>query len=387
MEQNDQVYIKLQKHLDKQPIGFPATRSGVEIKILKHIFTPEEAEIACCLSYKFEPLKTIFSRASHRVYTPEELQTCLDRIQKKGGIESKIKNGKNHYRNAPLIVGMYEYQLNRLTPEFIKDFNKYTSGKNFGIEFLSTKLPQMRTIPVAKSIHPHHKASTFDEIASLIQQAKGPFAIYECICRKKKTMEGKSCKKTDRQETCLAIGSMARMGLQSGTGREITRDEAMSIIEKNQKQGLVLQPSNTEKTEFICSCCGCCCGMLRTHKALPKPMDFWASNFLAKVDRDSCKGCGACGKRCQVRAVKVAEEKQPAVVNLDRCLGCGVCVPACPTQSIRLEKKPAEIRPPLTREDLHEIIMAGKKGRLDKLRLTGKIIVDCVRTGHLNLIK
>jgi ferredoxin len=200
-------------------------------------------------------------------------------------------------------------------------------------------------------------------------------------------MEGKSCKKTDRQETCLAIGRMARMGLQSGTGREITRDEAMSIIEKNQKQGLVLQPSNTEKTEFICSCCGCCCGMLRTHKALPKPMDFWASNFLAKVDRDSCKGCGACGKRCQVRAVKVAEEKQPAVVNLDRCLGCGVCVPACPTQSIRLEKKPAEIRPPLTREDLHEIIMAGKKGRLDKLRLTGKIIVDCVRTGHLNLIK
>ena len=62
MEQNNQVYAKLQKHLDNQAIGFPATRSGVEIKILKHIFTPEEAEIACCLSYKFEPLETIFSR-------------------------------------------------------------------------------------------------------------------------------------------------------------------------------------------------------------------------------------------------------------------------------------------------------------------------------------
>ena len=387
MEQNDQVYIKLQKHLDKQPVGFPATRSGVEIKILKHIFTPEEAEIACCLSYKFEPLKTIFSRAGHRVDSPKELKTCLNRIQKKGGIESKIKNGKIYYCNAPLIVGMYEYQLNRLTPEFIKDFDEYTSGKDFGIEFLSTKLPQMRTIPVAKSIHPHHKVSTFDEVATLIQQAEGPFVIYACICRKKKSLEGKSCKKTDRQETCLAIGSMAQMELQSGAGREITRDEAMSIIERNQKEGLVLQPSNTERAEFICSCCGCCCGMLRTHKILPKPLDFWASNFHAKVDKETCERCGACEKRCQVRAVNVSEKKQPAVVNLDRCLGCGVCVPGCPTQSITLVKKPAEVRPPLTREDLHEIIMAGKKGRLGKLKLTGKLIVDSVRTRHMNLIK
>jgi electron transport complex protein RnfB len=339
------------------------------------------------LNYKLEPLKTIFNRAGHRVDSPEELERCLDRIQKKGGIESKIKHGKMHYCNAPLIVGMYEYQLNRLTPEFIKDFNEYTSRKDFGIEFLSTKLPQMRTIPVAKSIHPHHNVSTFDEAATLIQQAEGPFVIFECICRKKKSMEGKTCKKTDRQETCLAIGSMARMELQSGAGREITRDKAMSIIEKNQKQGLVLQPSNTQKAEFICSCCGCCCGMLRTHKILPKPLDFWASNFYAKVNRDTCEGCGACEKRCQVAAIRVAGKKQPAAVNLDRCLGCGVCVPSCPTHSITLVKKSREVRPPQTREDLNEIIMAGKKGRLGKLKLTGKLIFDSVRTGHMNLIK
>jgi hypothetical protein len=45
MKQNEQAYVKLQKHLDNQAIGFPATRSGVELKILKHIFTPQEAEI------------------------------------------------------------------------------------------------------------------------------------------------------------------------------------------------------------------------------------------------------------------------------------------------------------------------------------------------------
>jgi hypothetical protein len=121
MVQNEQVYIKLQKHLDNQAIGFPATRSGVELKILKHIFTPQDAEIACCLSYKFEPCETIYERADHLVDSPEELEKCLERIQKKGGIESKIKNGETHYCNAPLIVGMYEFQLDRLTPEFVKD--------------------------------------------------------------------------------------------------------------------------------------------------------------------------------------------------------------------------------------------------------------------------
>jgi NAD-dependent dihydropyrimidine dehydrogenase PreA subunit len=387
VEQNEQVYVKLQKHLDNQAVGFPASRSGAEIRILKQIFTPEEAEIASFLNYKFEPLEKIYRRADHLVDSLEALEKCLDRIQLKGGLESKIKNGKIHYRNAPLVVGMYELQLKRLTPEFVRDFNQYTSSNNFGIAFLSTKLSQMRTIPVSKSIQPQHKVSTFDEVVSLLQQADAPFAINECICRKKKSMEGKTCKVTDRKETCLATGSMARMVLLSGAGREISREEAMSIIDQNQKQGLVLQPSNTEKAEFICSCCGCCCGMLGVHQTLPKPLDFWATNFYAAVDRDTCQGCAACEKRCQVGAVRVSEKKQPAVVDLDRCLGCGICIPGCPTGSIILVKKSAEVKPPRTWEDLHEIIMAGKKGRLGKLKLAGKLIVDAVLTGHLNLLK
>ena len=387
MEQNNQVYVELQKHLDNQAVGFPATRSGVELKILKHIFTPQEAKIACFLSFKFEPLETIFSRADHLVESPEALKRSLDDILQKGGIESKIKNGGIHYCNAPLVVGMYEYQQNRLTPEFIRDFNEYTSNKNFGLAFLSSKLPQMRTIPVSRSIHPQHNVSTFDEVKTLLQQAEEPFVILDCICRKKKTLEGNSCKVTERKETCLAVGSMARMALLSNIGRKIAGEEAIAIIDRNQQEGLVLQPSNTEAAEFICSCCGCCCGMLRMQQDLPKPIDFWVSNFYAAVERDTCEGCGVCVKRCQVGAVSVSSKKQPAVVNRDRCIGCGVCVPACPTQSITLVKKPAEVRPPQTREDLHEIIAAGKKGRLGKLKLTGRLLFDSVRTGHMNLLK
>ena len=83
MENSEKAYIKLQRHLDNQAVGFPATKSGSEIRILKHIFTPQEAEIATCLTYKFEPLETIFERARNLVESSEKLSELLDRIEKK----------------------------------------------------------------------------------------------------------------------------------------------------------------------------------------------------------------------------------------------------------------------------------------------------------------
>ena len=387
MKKIEQVYFKLQRHLDKQPVGFPATQSRVELKILKHIFTPKEAQIATYLSYKFDPLETVFDRVRHIIGSSEELKELLDGSQKKGGVESKIKGDKRHYCLAPLVVGMYEMQLKRLTPEFIKDYNEYINDKKFGIDFLSAEPPQTRTIPISQSIHHQYHISTFDEVAALLEQAEAPFAILECICRKKKAMEGGSCKVTDRKETCLAIGHIAQHALMGDFGRELTRDEAMSILEINQKQGLVLQLSNTEKAEFICSCCGCCCGLLGVHKHIPKPVDFWVSNFHAVVDKSACDGCGVCEKRCQISAVHVCEKEQPAVVNLDRCIGCGLCVPTCPRNAMTLLKNPTEVRPPETREELYDIIMSNKKGRLGKLKLTGKLVVDAIKTGQTNLLK
>jgi electron transport complex protein RnfB len=387
LEKNDQTYIDLQKHLNNQPVGFPATKSGVEIRVLKHIFSPKEAKIASFLSYKFEPVETIYDRVKHLVESPEDLKQRLEGIQRNGGIETKEKNGIPHYCNAPLVVGMYEFQLNRLTPEFLKDFSEYTAAQEFGVEFLSTELPQMRTIPVSKSIKPEHNVSTFDEVTILLDHAKGPFVILECICRKKKAMEGNPCEVADRKETCLGMDSMAQMFLNNGIGREISRDEAKSIIDENQKKGLVLQPSNSKEAEFICSCCGCCCGMLNIHKGLPKPLEFWATNYFAVIDMDTCEGCGECENSCQVGAVKVPENKDYAVVNLDRCLGCGICVSKCPSDSISLSKKTTEVIPPQTREELFDKIMDKKKGKLRKLKVTGKILYDAVRTGQTHLLK
>jgi hypothetical protein len=48
------VYEALREHLDSLPAGFPATESGVEIRILKRLFSPEEAELARHLRARVE---------------------------------------------------------------------------------------------------------------------------------------------------------------------------------------------------------------------------------------------------------------------------------------------------------------------------------------------
>jgi electron transport complex protein RnfB len=387
MSQSDKVYVQLRRHLDRQAVGFPATWKKSEIKVLKHMFTPQQAEIASHLSHKLEPLETIYPRVKHLVRSPEELSGILDEIHIRGGIECRTNDGKKQYSNLPLVVGMYEYQTERLTPEFVQDFNEYTEQRAFGVAFLSTKLPQMRTIPVGKSIPLQSKVSTFDQVSGLVQRAKPPFVVLSCICRNNKLLQDEPCKVTNRKETCLAFSNMGEASLRFGIGREITRDEVVSILEMNEKDGLVPQPSNTEEAEFICSCCGCCCGILSTHRSLPKPLDFFASNFHSVVDTNACDGCGVCETRCQVGAIKVPPETPIATVDLRRCIGCGLCVTTCKKQAISLHNKPTETTPPKTTEELYDIIMANKKGVLGRWGVTAKILFDAISTRQIHLLK
>ncbi len=63
MTQND-VYELLATHLDNLPGGFPRTESGVEMRILKRLFTEGEAALAPHLRMRPEPVERIAKRAN-----------------------------------------------------------------------------------------------------------------------------------------------------------------------------------------------------------------------------------------------------------------------------------------------------------------------------------
>jgi len=357
MDNKADVYRNLQKHLDNMPVGYPATKSGVELRLLKFLFTPEQAEIALGLDHKFRTVEQIHERVKHLGISIQDLGARLEDMVERGNTYRKKKDGVKFYANIPLVIGMVELAGPRLTPEAMQDMHAYFQ-EGFAAEYISTRIPQTRVIPVGKSITAEHRIGTYDELRAVIEKAGDRIRVGECMCRNGRKMAGQACNVTTRSETCMAFLDFADMIAEKGWGRQITKEEALEIAAKNEEDGLVLQPANEQEPEFLCSCCGDCCGILVTAKMAPRPVDVVASNYYAVSDPELCTACETCIDRCQMDAV--ALKNDTAVVNLDRCIGCGVCVPTCPSEAIQLVKKDREIVPPKDMEALYQAIMDQK---------------------------
>lgn len=358
MKNADNVYIELQKHLDKQAVGFPATKSGVEIRILKHLFNPEQASLALNLNYKPQSALDIFNSAKGSGVSLKKVKSLLEGMVSNGAIGTMERNGTERYFTMPLLVGIVEWHGNKATPQFMADFDEYM-GSGYLKAFASTKTSQMRTIPVEKSIPVEHHVTTYDDIREVINSTEGPITVTSCICREGAARRGQPCHTTSRLETCMAFGDWARHFVKKGA-KAITREEALEITRQNEEDGLVLQPTNYQKIDFVCACCGCCCGILNILKRLPKPAENWAHNYYAAVDTERCTACGTCAEKCQVDAAKIDEQNGYSTINLDRCIGCGNCVAACPSEALRLVKKEKETVPPEDCTSLYKILAERK---------------------------
>lgn len=329
---DDAVYRKLAKHLDRLPGGFPATESGVEIRILKRLFMPWEAETAIALSPKPEPASDIAQRLGAE---ESELAELLETMSKKGLILRSAKNGQNFYMSAQFVVGIWEYHVNDLDEGLIRDFNEYSPYLMKG--WVKQKTKQMRVVPVSASISAEMHVSPYEEAEKLIRQ-QSKIVVAPCICRKEQRMIGKGCGKLD--EACLVFGGGAYFYEENGLGRPVSQEEALDILNKGMEAGLVVQPGNAQKPLNICLCCGCCCQILKNLNTLESPAKAVCSNYYALVDSENCTACGICQERCQMNAITVDETAQ---VNGERCIGCGLCVPTCPSDALRLaEKEPSE---------------------------------------------
>ena len=115
--------------------------------------------------------------------------------------------------------------------------------------------------------------------------------------------------------------------------------------------------------------------MLSLQKMLPKPVDFWATNFYATVNTENCSGCGTCVERCLVKAAILDEKAEVSSINLDRCIGCGNCVTSCPSGALGLTKKEKQTVPPEDSERLYKTIGENKLGTLGKIKLITRLVL------------
>ena len=328
------IYKQLATHLDHLPGGFPSTDSGVEIKILKRLFSEQEAQIATVLTLRLESVADLAPRANMTVDT---LSPILASMSKKGLIFRRSKkDSPPRYMAAQFIIGIWEYNVKNLDTALIKDVNAYLPV--YKGQWKRQQTQQLRVIPLSKSVSAQMDIMPYEAAEAIIlKQSK--IVVAPCICRKEHRMMDKGC--DNPLEACLIFGAGAVYYEENGLGRTISKEEAMDILQTGMDAGLVLQPGNSQNPTNICMCCGCCCQVLKQLSSLPQPAKTNNSSYYAIVSDVLCSGCGMCRERCHMDAIALDDI---ATVDLDRCIGCGACVPTCDAEAMTLKPKPEDKR-------------------------------------------
>jgi ferredoxin len=311
----------------------------------------------------------------------ETIQPILDSAVRKGGIIKRIKDGIPNYSFIFWLLGMYELQVNRISFGLFDDYAQFEK-EGFLLEYLGSARQQFRVIPIEQSVTPQNLPMPYEQIAHIVSQSPGPFAIFDCVCKKKYDMKGMPCKVTDRREMCMAFGPLGESLLHSTTGREISKDEALALLRLNMEEGLVMEVDNALQPEYVCSCCGCCCGVLHGWQALKRPTDIVETNWRVKVDTEKCVGCGMCVSRCQMGAISLvdrqpAQKKQSKILKLNplRCIGCGLCVPKCKVGALSMEDLKKWPLPPPSHFEYVEFLDQNRTSKVQKMIKAGKALL------------
>jgi len=328
----DDVYKRLATKLDQLPNGFPATETGVELKILRKIFAAEEAEMALKLKPVPETAEAIADRLSMPLAVTESI---LDNMARKGQTWSEKKSGLQVYTLYPFVIGIWEFQVNRLDKELSDLCAQYLPVLGLSLGKFAPGV--MRVVPINAAIEAEHQVLPYEDARRLIDSAK-TFQVADCICRKDAALQGRPCKHT--QEICLSFSSEEGAFDKYPLGRMISKKEALDLLAKAEEEGLVHQTYNTKSDHFfICNCCSCSCPVLSATKNFGLPHLMAKSNFVAAINQETCEACGVCAEeRCPMNAI--AEDDGAYRVKPKRCIGCGVCTTTCPTDSITLIPKP-----------------------------------------------
>ena len=352
----ENIYEKLRARLDDLATGFPATESKVEIRLLERLFTAEEAGLFLQLSPLLQEPADVAEQLNR---DPGEIGAMMEIMAQKGLLFRKRKGEQTFYAAVPYVVGIFEFQLGKMDKDFAEDHEEYFETA-FGRTIQSFKTPVLRTVPINRKLVADYPVAPYEDVLQIIEKQE-KISIAPCICRSTKKLTGEACGKSI--ENCFSFGSHADYYVENGMGRYITTEEAKAIVKQNEEDGLVMQPFNSQKVGGMCSCCGDCCGVLRSLKMHPAPAEMVQSNYFARVDEAECTGCETCVDRCQIEAIEVVDGI--STIDLNRCIGCGLCVTTCPVEAIELIKKPEDqlYEPPKTGAETYIRIMQ-ERGKL-----------------------
>jgi len=338
---SDDVYERLAAALDGLANGFPRTESNVELRILRHVFTPDEAEVAAALTWRPAAAAEVARRAALEL---AHVVSTLESLAERGVIWTGRTGDAIGYRLAPFVVGFYEaHMLETRDAEFARLVEEYFCGG--GAVGIMSAQPAIHRVVPARGATSMEWVLPYDDVRAILGRATS-FRVETCVCRQQQDeLDARRC--DFPLETCLWF-SFAESGDEAGG---ISHEEALAVLDEAERVGLVHTVSNVASgIGYVCNCCGCCCGLMRGINEFGVEHSVAQANYFAEIDPLACTACGTCEERCQVHAIAESDDGV-RVVRRESCIGCGLCVTGCPDEAIRLRRKPDDeiVAPPATR--------------------------------------
>ena len=367
----DAEYRLLQERLDRNVTGAPD--SAAMRRVLRLLFTPEDAHVARQL-----PVIISLPKLAEKLDRDlDDLDSHITSMAQRGLVLDFERRDVRYVMAAPVVIGFFEYTFMRERPdapmeEYAAAFEDLFDEEDFvrsvfaGSTQIGRSLVREESLPAETEILDWERATHAIESATTV-------AVSLCPCRIDAGLRGEGCDAPIR--TCLTFNSAALTLSRSGLAEVISNDEAMEILEEAKAAGLAQTGDNVrESVGYMCNCCGCCCGMMRSIKKYDIYDGIVPSNYLATIDETICRGCTKCAKACPVGAISIEPSngkgmrKNWAIIDSERCLGCGVCHDVCRWEAHGMEQRDEPVYIPASTME-RVALMAIERGKLADLLL------------------
>lgn len=271
----------------------------------------------------------------------EDVEKMIDPLFSKGLMYKSSKtdaNGKTRYYRVRALLQFHDSSV--LSPDvdqaFLDLWREYHENEYPAYHRrIESNLQQssMRVVPVNITLQPETRVAPFEDVKQIVAEARN-LAVVRCPCR---LVAGAACGKP--LEVCIQVDKAADYTLERGSGKSLSKEEAIDILKYCEEEGLVHMVGNQRGLgHIICNCCDDCC------IAWPSPrtseINFAApSRYTAVIDRETCTDCEVCLDRCYFDAMAMEDITK---IFEDKCVGCGLCAVVCPYESISLKETRAE---------------------------------------------
>jgi ferredoxin len=327
--------------------GYPT--SARYRRILEFLMTPQQARITADLPLSAEEM------ATKQDLPLDTVKAEIDALFRKGVVFPKNFNTLESPRFARTVMQLHDAtqsildiklydeeakkQLYYLWEDFCEE--EYYTNQVQLIETLEQ--PAARVVPAYRAIKDIEGIQPYEDMREILK-AQELIAVCSCSCRKRRATVGKPCEHS-HDVTCLQLNRGAAYAIARGTGRKLTYDQVLTLIDEIEEDGLVHSWGNDRgmSQAVFCSCCIDCCMIWHPFDSHNRDIGkFWAkSRFQIQINEELCNGCKICVKRCMFGAIDIismdgSAKKLKAVVNPDKCFGCGACVLKCKPGALSL---------------------------------------------------